>query len=247
MTDRTQGIPAPSMTADAVSLPDIVDADAWAIARDALLAEEKALTRARDALAARRRRLPMTPVDGAYRFVGPEGETDLVGLFQGRRQLIVYHHMLRPADPAPCEGCSFFGDQIPDLAHLHARDTTLAFVAAAPIAEIEAYRRRMGWTFPFWESRDGFTADMGVRGFGLNVFVRDGGTVYRTWSTGGRGVEMLGSAWAFLDLTPLGRQEAWEDSPDGRPRGAPYAWWRIHDSYGPVAEPDPPRAGLDAP
>lgn len=211
----------------------IVSRAEWLAARELLLKEEKALTRAHDRLAAVRRRLPWERVEKAYLFRGPQGEAGLVDLFDGRRQLIVYHHMLKPADPAPCEGCGMVGDQIPHLAHLHARDTSLVFVSRAPSDEIEAFRKRMGWSMPWFSTTDSFNADFGVTdGFGLNVFYRDGGDIYRTYFTTGRGVETLGTVWTLLDLTPLGRQETWEDSPEGTPRTAPYDWWRLHDEYG---------------
>jgi predicted dithiol-disulfide oxidoreductase (DUF899 family) len=170
-------------------------------------------------------------------FEGADGGVSLLDLFEGRRQLVVYHFMFAPGAPgwpdAGCDGCSMFVDNVGHLAHLHARDTSFALVSSASPAKIEAYKRRMGWTIP-WVSLAGndFNADCGVTtGFGLSVFLRDGARVYRTYFTTGRGVEALGSTWTFLDLTPLGRQETWEDSPAGRPQGPPYAWWRRHDEY----------------
>ena len=211
----------------------IVSRSEWLEAHAALLSKEKELTRAHDRLAAERRRAPMMKVEKTYEFDGPDGKTDPPGLFGGRKQLIVYHHMLRPADPAPCVGCGMVGDQIPHLAHLHARDTALVFVSRAPINEIEAFRKRMGWQMPWFSTMDDFNADFDVpRYFGLNVFYREGGNIYRTYFTTGRGVETLGTVWTFLDLTPLGRQETWEDSPDGTPQTEPYKWWRLHDEYG---------------
>jgi predicted dithiol-disulfide oxidoreductase (DUF899 family) len=207
-------------------------ADAWAAARAELLAEEKAFTRAQDRLAAARRRLPRHEVTDHYVFETPGGPARLSDLFEDRDQLIVYHHMLRPADPDPCPGCSMFADSLPHLSHLHARNTSLAMVSRAPLAEIEAFKARMGWTMPWVETRDGFNADFGVTGgFGLNVFLREGGTIWRTYFTSGRGVESLGSVWGFLDLTPYGRQETWQDAPTGTPQGEPYQWWRLHDAY----------------
>ena len=220
--------------AGAMDLPPVVSQAEWQAARQALLAKEKEATRARDALAAERRRLPVVAVEKDYTFEGPDGALSLVDLFDGRRQLIVYHHMLRPADADPCSGCSMVVDNIGHLAHLHARDTSLVLVSRAPIDEIESFRRRMGWTVP-WYSLAGsdFNEDFGVTsGFGLNVFLRDGDRVFRTYFTSGRGVEALGSNWTFLDLTPLGRQETWEDSPEGYPQTPPYEWWRLHDEYG---------------
>jgi predicted dithiol-disulfide oxidoreductase (DUF899 family) len=210
----------------------IVSVAQWEAARQRLLVKEKEATRARDALAAERRRLPMTLVQGDYIFESPRGKCGLADLFDGRRQLIVYHHMLKPADAHPCPGCSMFVDNIGHLAHLHARDTSLVLVSRAPIDEIEQFRQRMGWSIPWFSSTDSFGADFGVTGgFGLNVYLRDGARVLRTYFTTGRGVEALGSNWTFLDLTPLGRQEDWEDTPPGQPQSAPYEWWRLHDEY----------------
>ena len=213
--------------------PATLSKEKWIEARLGHLADEKALTRAQDRLAAARRRLPRHEVADRYRFETPKGTALLSDLFEGRGQLIVYHHMLRPADPDPCSGCGMFADSLPHLAHLHARDTSLVMVSQAPLAEIEAFKARMGWTMPWVETRDGFNADFGVTGgFGLNVFLREGGTIWRTYFTSGRGVEALGSVWSFLDLTPYGRQETWQDAPEGTPQDAPYQWWRLHDEYG---------------
>ena len=215
-----------------MNLPQVVSPAEWQAARERLLAKEKEATRARDALAAERRRLPMVAVDADYVFEGPDGKATLTELFDGRRQLIVYHFMLEPG-ANPCEGCSMFVDNIGHLAHLHARDTSLVLVSRAPLAEIEPFKKRMGWTVPWFSSfGSDFNADCGITtGFGLGVFLRDGDRVFRTYFTSGRGVEALGSIWTFLDLTPLGRQEDWEESPDGRPKGARYEWWRLHDEY----------------
>ena len=167
----------------------------------------------------------MVRIDKDYVFEGPDGKASLLDLFDGRRQLIVYHFMFAPGvdgwPAAGCPGCSFVVDHIGHLAHLHARDTSFVLVSRAPLANIERYKERMGWTVP-WVSSAGsdFNADFGVttdegETFGLSVFLRDGDSIYRTYLTGGRGVEALGSTWTFLDLTPFGRQEDWEDSPEG--------------------------------
>ncbi len=212
--------------------PPIVSDQEWRSARDALLDKEKRLTRAQDALAAERRRLPMVHVSRTYRFDGPDGTASLPSLFEGRSQLIVYSFMWHGAGDF-CSGCSMFVDNLGHPAHLHARDVSLALVSTGPLAEILPYRRRMGWDIPWYATPDGaFNHDMGAGdGFALNVFLRDDEDVYRTYTTTGRGVERLGSNWTLLDLTPYGRQEHWEDSPEGRPQSAPYQWWRLHDEY----------------
>ena len=224
-----------------MQLPEIATAAAWQAARDALLVKEKEATRARDALAAERRRLPMVRIEKDYVFDGVQGQARLLDLFDGRHQLILYHFMFAPGvdgwPDAGCDGCSMFVDNVGHLAHLHARDTSFVLVSRAPLEKIERYRRRMGWAVPWYSSaRSDFNADFGVTGdagesFGLSVFLRDGDRVFRTYFTSGRGVEALGSNWTFLDLTPLGRQETWEDSLPGRPQTAPYRWWRRHDEY----------------
>jgi predicted dithiol-disulfide oxidoreductase (DUF899 family) len=227
-----------------VNLPQVVSQPEWETAHEELLAKEKEATRSRDALAAERRRLPMVRIEKDYVFHGPDGKAGLLDLFEGHRQLILYHFMFAPGAPgwsdAGCDGCSMFVDQVGHLAHLHARDTSFALVSRASVEKIEVYRERMGWPIPWYslsESSGGdFNVDMGVttdegEGFGLNVFFRDGDDVLRTYFTDGRGVEALGSVWTFLDLTPLGRQEDWEDSPEGYPQTPRYQWWRRHDEY----------------
>jgi predicted dithiol-disulfide oxidoreductase (DUF899 family) len=230
----------------AMNLPPVVSPDTWTIARDKLLVKEKEATRARDALAAERRRLPRVEIDKDYVLEGPDGTASLLDLFEGRRQLILYHFMFGPNQDEGCDGCSMFVDQIGHLAHLHARDTSFALVSRAPLAKIEPYRKRMGWTVPWFSSfGSDFNVDFGVspesprpaeyqdgETFGLSVFFRHGDSVYRTYFTAGRGTEALGSVWTFLDLTPLGRKEDWEDSPAGYPQTRPYEWWRRHDEYG---------------
>jgi predicted dithiol-disulfide oxidoreductase (DUF899 family) len=224
-----------------MSTRQVVSHEQWQQALDDIRTEEKRETRRRDALAARRRRLPAEVIEKPYRFAGPDGEATLADMFEGRRQLVLYHFMFAPGvhgwPEAGCDGCSMFVDQIGHPAHFHARDTSLALVSRAPLAQLAAYRRRMGWTVP-WYSSDGsdFNRDLGLtradgEGFGLSVFIRDDERVLRTYFTTHRGVEALGSVWTFLDLTPLGRQEAWEDSPAGAPQESPYQWWRRHDEY----------------
>ncbi|MDQ3777651.1 MAG: DUF899 domain-containing protein [Actinomycetota bacterium] len=228
-----------------MELPPVVSPTEWQAARERLLAKEKEATRTRDALAAERRRLPRVRIDKHYVFDGPDGKKTLLDLFEGRRQLIVYHFMFGPNQEAGCDGCSMFVDQIGHLAHLHARDTSFALVSRAPLEKIERYRKRMGWTIPWFSSfGTDFNVDLDLspdvprrdayqdgETFGLSVFLRDGDEVFRTYFTDRRGVEALGSVWTFLDLTPLGRQETWEDSPPGYPQTEPYEWWRRHDEY----------------
>ena len=223
-------------------LPEIVSADAWRAAHDQLLAKEKEATRARDALAAERRRLPMTRIEKPYTFEGPAGKVSLLDLFEGRQQLLLYHFMFAPGvsgwPDAGCPGCSFFADQVGHLSHLNARGVTLVFVSRGPYEKLRAYQQRMGWKVPWYSSLGtDFNRDFGVttehgEEHGLSAFLRDGPAIYRTYFTTARGVEALGSTWTFLDLTPFGRQEAWEDSPEGWPQSAPYTWWRRHDEYG---------------
>jgi predicted dithiol-disulfide oxidoreductase (DUF899 family) len=220
-----------------MNLPQIVPQDVWQVVRNDLLIKEKEATRAHDALSAARRRLPMVQIDKQYVFAGPDGPASLHDLFEGRRQLLLYHFMFDPSEDEGCQGCSMFVDNIGHLAHLHARDTSLALVSRAPLAKIEPFKQRMGWSVPWFSSfGSDFNYDFGVttdRGetFGLSVFLRDGDRIFRTYFTAGRGVEALGSNWTFLDLTPFGRQENWEDSPAGRPQTPPYQWWRHHDKY----------------
>jgi predicted dithiol-disulfide oxidoreductase (DUF899 family) len=228
-------------TMNETAYPRIVSRPEWKAAREKLLVKEKTDTRARDALAAERRRLPMVAIENDYVFTGPGGPLRLLGLFDGRRQLILYHFMFAPGvdgwPDAGCPGCSMFVDQVGHLAHFHARDTSFALVSVAPLAQLERYRKRMGWAVP-WVSSAGsnFNRDFGLttddgETFGLSVFCRDGDSIFHTYFTDGRGVEALGSVWTFLDLTPFGRQETWEDTPAGRPQTEPYTWWRRHDEY----------------
>jgi predicted dithiol-disulfide oxidoreductase (DUF899 family) len=214
-----------------MSLPTVVSRAEWQSAHENLLVKEKEAMRARDTLAAERRRQPMTPVEKDYVFDSPAGPVSLLDLFEGRRQLIVYHFMFEPGGD-PCGGCSLFVDNVGHLAHLNARDTTLALVSRAPLAETAPFKARMGWDVPWYSTTDDFNGDHGITdGFGLNIFLRDGERIHRTYFTSGRGVEALGSNWTFLDLTPLGRQEDWEDSPPGWPQTPRYEWWQLHDEY----------------
>jgi predicted dithiol-disulfide oxidoreductase (DUF899 family) len=223
----------------AIQFPKTVGQAQWQKARDAFLVKEKKATHARDALAAERRRLPMVRIEKEYVFAGPKGKMSLLDLFEGRRQLLVYHFMFAPSvggwPDAGCVGCSMVTDQFGHTAHLHARDTSFCLVSRAPLKNIGKFKKRMGWAYP-WYSCDGseFNVDMGLltdNYYGLSVFIRDGESIYRTYFTDGRGVEGL-NIWTLLDLTPLGRMEEWQDSPAGGPRTKAGAWWRRHDEYG---------------
>jgi predicted dithiol-disulfide oxidoreductase (DUF899 family) len=217
--------------------PPVVSAQEWAAACTQLLTKEKEVMRAHDALAAQRRRMPWLAVDDEYEFDGPDGKVDFLGLFQGRRQLIVYRAFVGPdIDGWPdhgCRGCSMIADHIGNLAHLNARDTTLVFVSRAPQPGIARLKARMNWHMPWYTITDGFDADFDVDEWhGTKAFIQDGNRLFRTYFVNGRGDEVLGNTWSFLDLTALGRQEIWEDSPDGYPQTPPYEWWDWHDAYG---------------
>ena len=221
----------------AMHTPPVVSSQAWESAREQLLVKEKAHTRARDALAAERRRMPWMAVEKAYSFEGPAGKASLPDLFDGRRQLIVYRAFFEPGvfgwPEHACRGCSMVADQVAHLAHLNARDTTLVFVSRAPQADIARLKAQMGWEkIPWVTITDSFDADFGVDEWhGHNAFIRDGDRIFRTYFINNRGDEAMGTVWSYLDLTALGRQEEWEDSPQGYPQTPTYKWWNWHDSY----------------
>ena len=241
-------------------LPRIASREEWLLARKALLEKEKALTRQRDALNAERRQLPMVAVEQDYRFDGPQGEVRLLELFEGRSQLIVYHFMYHSDRGEGCDGCSCLVDNVGHQSHLHTRDTTLVLVSRAPSAELEAFKRRMGWTLPWYSSlgssfnydyhattderiapveynyrdkaeleRLGLTYHVQGEQPGVSVFLRDGERVYHSYSSYGRGLEMLMSSFHYLDLTPFGRGEGWDGMPDLDGKGM--NWTRLHDEY----------------
>lgn len=221
---------------------NVVSGKEWDAAREQLLIDEKALTRARDAMAAARRRMPWMEVRKDYVFEGPAGKATLEDLFEGRRQLLVYRAFFEPGvhgwPEQACRGCSMVADQVAHLAHLNARDTTLAFVSRAPQADIARLTARMGWKMPWYTITDDFDSDFGVSEWhGTNAFIRHEDKLFRTYFVKSRGDEALGSTWSYLDMTALGRQETWEDSPEGYPQDPPYKWWNWHDSYT-AAEPD---------
>ncbi|MGH3907959.1 MAG: DUF899 domain-containing protein [Pseudonocardiaceae bacterium] len=235
-----------------MSLPQVVSRDEWLAARKELLAEEKAMTRARDALNTKRRELPMVRIDKEYVFEGPDGKVGLLDLFDGRRQLIVSHFMFDPEWDEGCSSCSAGADEMSAglLQHLHTRDTSLAYVSRAPLAKIEKYKTSKGWDFPWYSSYgsdfnydfhvtldDSVTpveynyrtkteheqagtsyyvaSEQPIEGPGMSCFLRDGDSVFHTYSMYARGAETLGGSYYFLDLTALGRQEDWEE-PKGR-------------------------------
>jgi predicted dithiol-disulfide oxidoreductase (DUF899 family) len=227
-----------------MNMPPIVSPEDWIAAREKLLVKEKDHMRAGDALAAERRRMPWMAVEKGYRFQGPNGAASLADLFEGRRQLVIYRAFYAPdvTTCAPgtsyperaCLGCSMIADQVAHPAHLNARDTTLAFASRAPQAEIQGLKERMGWELiPWYSITDDFDADFGVDEWhGHNAFIRDGGRIYRTYFINSRGAEAIGSTWSYLDMTAVGRQEEWEDSPEAYPQTPTSEWWNYHDAYG---------------
>jgi predicted dithiol-disulfide oxidoreductase (DUF899 family) len=216
----------------------VVSSKEWEAARQQLLIKEKEFTRARDALAAERRRMPWVAVNKGYEFEGPQGKVNLLDLFDGRRQLIVYRAFFEPGvvgwPEHACVGCSMVADQVAHPAHLNARDTTLVFASRAPQKEIKRLKARMGWELiPWYTITDDFDKDFGVDEWhGTNAFIRDGDDLFRTYFINNRGDEQMGGTWNYLDITALGRQEEWEDSPKTYPQTPPYEWWNWHDEYG---------------
>jgi predicted dithiol-disulfide oxidoreductase (DUF899 family) len=222
----------------------VVSRDEWLTAHADLLIREKRLTRERDALAAARRRMPWLAVEKRYEFDGPNGNASLLDLFEGRQQLIVYRAFFDPGvfgwPEHACRGCSFGADQVAHLAHLNARNTTLAYASRAPQLDIQRLKERMGWKMPWYTITDDFDADFGVdQWHGHNVFFRTGDRIFRTYFINNRGDEAMGTTWSFLDITPFGRQETWEDSLAGYPQTEPYKWWNWHDNYAAEAAPNP--------
>jgi len=229
-------------------MPEVVSHDVWVAARRKLLVKEKEWSLKRDALSAERRKLPIEEIKKEYVFQGPEGRRTLADLFEGKRQLLVYHFMFEPEWDEGCPSCSFVADNFAgSLVHLAARDTAFAVISRAPLDKIERFKKRMGWSFP-WVSSFGsdFNYDFHVtldddhteynyapvsaqpasrpqkgEREGLSVFLRDGGRLFHTYSTYQRGIDSFLNTYNFLDLTPLGRQEE-----DGIQQ-----WIRYHDEY----------------
>jgi len=225
--------------------PPIGTEDEWLAARLKLLAHEKELTRQKDRVNAERRRLPMVKVTKPYTFDGPEGKVSLLDLFAGKRQLIVHHFMFAPEWKAGCPGCTGHVDELGGISSLEKRDTRYVIVSRAPLEKLIAYRELKGWSYPWYSSGEGdFNFDFNVsfregvtdavynfaprgreddgEGPGMTVFFRIGDDIYRTYSVYARGLESITDSYDFLDLTPYGRQEDFEDSPDGWPQKPTY-------------------------
>jgi predicted dithiol-disulfide oxidoreductase (DUF899 family) len=206
--------------------PPIVTREEWERARAELLIREKAHTHAGDALAAERRRLPMTPMDSVT-VMGPNGPIPLHEVFEGRRMLLVYFFMWKNGGPhhKQCEGCTHSQAAMTSAvcAYLAERDVTYAVFSSGPLNEIIAYRDFMGWTTPWYSTADALPTRTGGD---LRCYWRDGDWVFQTYETKWRGIEAMLPTLQLLDLTPYGRQETWEDSPAGWPQDKASSWWR---------------------
>jgi predicted dithiol-disulfide oxidoreductase (DUF899 family) len=203
------------------ALPRVVDRATWQAERDALMVREKAHTREGDAIAAARRRLPMVEVDAATALIGPRGRTALLDVFEGRSQLVAYFHMWFPGEPAgaQCEGCTFFNGQVRELSYLHSRDATYATFCEGPYEESVRYRDFMGWDVPWYSAQESADKLLAGRSFAmLACYLRHGDKVFETYWTRARGFEVMAPSYGLLDMTAYGRQEDWEDSPDGWPQ-----------------------------
>jgi predicted dithiol-disulfide oxidoreductase (DUF899 family) len=215
-------------------LPPVVDAATWQRAVDELRVREKAATRELDAIAAARRRLPMVELPD-YILEGADGPVRLCDVFDGKRQLIVYNHMWFPGEEWQCSGCTGFTSQFTRLEFLEAYDARFVIVTQGPIDEALAYRARVGNKMEWYSTADSpFGADMGAPaggGFQLNVFLRVDETVYRTYNTQGRGVEQFSYSFPLIDVLPYGRQEDWQDSPDGWPQSPAYSRWAPSQAF----------------
>ncbi|MGD9619367.1 MAG: DUF899 family protein [Mycolicibacterium sp.] len=210
------------------ALPPVADAKIWREELDQLRKREKAATRELDAIAAARRRLPMVELPD-YTLTGADGPTRLVDVFRGRTQLIVYNHMWTDGAEWQCGGCTGYTSQFTRLDFLDSYDARFVIVTTGPIDEALAYRDRVGNMMDWYSSSDSpFAADVDAApdsGFAVNVFLRDGDTVYRTWHTNGRGTEQLSHTFGLVDVLPWGRQEEWQDSPSGWPKREIYSGW----------------------
>lgn len=213
---------------EGVPSPKVVAAGDWQTQRKALLEQEKELTRQLDRVNATRRRLPMVKLGKAYTLEGPNGKATLLDLFEGRRQLIVYHFMFDPAWEKGCPGCTGYVDALGDLSMLGKRDTSFVLISRAPLAKLEAYQQTKGWNRPWYSSSGSdfnydfhVTDDKGEK-HGLSVFFRIDRNIFHSYSTYQRGTESLTDSYALLDRTPYGRQEDFEDSPPGWPQKPTY-------------------------
>jgi predicted dithiol-disulfide oxidoreductase (DUF899 family) len=223
----------------AMSLPPVVDHETWRRKLDELRIREKAATKELDAIAAQRRRLPMVQLPD-YTLAGADGPVRLVDVFQGKSQLIVYNHMWFSEEEWQCGGCTSFTSVFTRLGFLDKYDARFVIVTQGPIDEALAYREKVGNTMDWYSTADstfGADVDAGPNGgFALNVFLREGDTVYRTWHTTGRGVEQLTHTFAMVDALPFGRREDWQDSPEGWPQEPAYSRWldspEIAELYG---------------
>jgi predicted dithiol-disulfide oxidoreductase (DUF899 family) len=221
------------------AVPPIVDQATWEAALADLRAREKAATRELDAIAAARRRLPMVELPD-YTLAGADGPVRLVDMFEGKHQLIVYNHMWFPGEEWQCSGCTGFTSQFTRLEFLDNYDARFVIVTPGPIEDALAYKARVGNKMTWYSTANSpFGADMGAPpggGFQANVFLRVGDTVYRTYNTQGRGVEQLSHTFALIDLLPYGRQEEWQDSPDGWPQSPTYSRWSPSEAFAQYAE-----------
>jgi predicted dithiol-disulfide oxidoreductase (DUF899 family) len=216
------------MTIQDLPQPRIATRDEWQAARKTLLAHEKELTKHYDRVSAERRRLPMVKLEKTYTFDGPEGKRSLHDLFDGHRQLIVYHFMFDPAWDKGCDGCTGFVNELADLSMLAERDTQFVLISRAPLDKLQAYKALKGWDRPWYSSYGSdfnydfqVTTDKGET-HGLSVFFRIDDDVFHCYSTYNRGTESLTDSYRLLDVTPYGRQEDWEDSPSGWPQRPTY-------------------------
>lgn len=218
-------------------IPNIVDYSVWESELSNLLIKEKEVTRLSGEVAAQRRRLPMHKISKDYNFETEEGTKSFLDLFEGRRQLIVYHFMFDPEWEQGCPGCSWVVDAMSNPNHLNACGVSIIIIGLAPLKKLLKYKNRMGW-WHRWASSKGsdFNPDFGAtkngrENHGVSVFFREGNDIYQTYHSEDRGVEHLGSHWTYLDLTPYGRKEEWEDSPAGYPQNKVNTTTCRHDSY----------------
>lgn len=226
---------------DGASLPPVVDRSTFQMAIDKLREREKALTRESDAIAAARRRLPMTEVDATTELVGPSGPVTLLDAFEGRRQLIAYYFMWHPGHPAAaqCEGCTWCTTHVSELGYIHSRDITFAVICQGPYKESARYHNFMGWTVPWYAAeRTALETLLVGRHIGmmhLVCYVRDGNRVFETWWTTRRGVEVMDNSYSLMDLTVYGRQEQHENSPAGWAK-RPADWHNTQVNGRPIAQ-----------